>query len=194
MSKSDYRKDRIEKVNQHLDEYYIDEDWFAGGSEDVQSIGQYRDQTPKVFALRFPWGTRPIAAGPYRSKPSNQPGVKLAAEFDLPYMVDCPIKDFGVPEPKIVEDALYATILMMRRGTVPYVGCFGGKGRTGLFLALMLKVSYKACRRFWHSKEIDYVAGIRNLYSDHAVETQEQADFVRDFDVRALVKAVKRIK
>lgn len=160
----------------------------------VQSIGQYYEQKSKVFSILFPWGTRPIAAGPYRDKPLDQPGIKLAAEITLPCMIDCPIKDFGVPNPKLIESALLSTIVLMKGGIVPYVGCWGGKGRTGLFLALLLRVAHRATTRWWQRHPSDYVAGIRNLYSIHAVETQEQEDFVRDFDVSWLVKAVKRLK
>lgn len=160
----------------------------------VQSIGQYYEQEPKAFAILFPWGTCPISAGPYRSKPKTQPGIKLAGEFDLPCIVDCPIKDFGVPNPKLIESSLLSTIVLMKGGIVPYVGCWGGKGRTGLFLALLLKVAHKATTRWWQPKASDYVAGIRNLYSKEAVETQEQEAFVRDFDVIWLVRNVKHMK
>lgn len=189
MSRIDWKKNRRERLNRFSDDYFS-----APESATVQSIGQYYEQEPKVFSILFPWGTRPIAAGPYRDKPHEQPGIKLAAEINARCIVDCPIKDFGVPDPKLIESALLSTMTLMRGGIVPYVGCWGGKGRTGLFLALMLKVSYQLCRRFWHSREIDYVAGIRNLYSIHAVETQDQEDFVRDFDVSWLVKEAKRLK
>lgn len=189
MSKSDYLKDRHDKVNQQYDEYFDSPE-----QNIVQSIGQYVEQGPKTFPILFPWGTSPISAGPYREKPDTQPGIKLAKEIDLPFMVDCPIRDFSVPNPKLIESALASTIVLMKGGIVPYAGCWGGKGRTGLFLALLLKVAHLSTTKWYQRKPSDYVAGIRNLYSIHAVETKEQEKFVRDFDATWLVKMVKAIK
>lgn len=160
----------------------------------VQSIGQYAEQRPKTFAILFPWGTCPISAGPYREKPKDQMGVKLAAEIEASFVISCPIKDFQVPNPKLIERALLGTIVLMRGGIVPYVGCYGGKGRTGLFLALLLRVAHRATTRWWQRHPSDYVFGIRHLYSYHAVETKEQEKFIRDFDVSRLVQAAKALK
>lgn len=189
MSRSKYLNDRHNRVNRQYDEYFD-----LPEQNTVQSIGQYFEQKPKTFAILFPWGTCPISAGPYKEKPPTQPGIKLAAELDLPFMVDCPIKDFSVPNPKLIESALISTIVLMKGGIVPYVGCWGGKGRTGMFLALLIKVAHRATTRWWQRHPSDYVAGIRNLYSHHAVETKEQEKFVRDFDVSWLVKATKAFK
>ena len=54
-----------------------------------------------------------------------------------------------------------------------WVGCQGGWGRTGLFLALMAKVCGEA----------NPVSYVRHHYSPRAVETNEQMDYVRKFDV-----------
>jgi protein-tyrosine phosphatase len=60
-----------------------------------------------------------------------------------------------------------------------YVGCMGGKGRTGLFLAVLAKA--------WGIKNpVEYV---RANYYPHAVETKEQYAYVTNFKVS---KAIRR--
>lgn len=160
----------------------------------VQSIGRGPTNESKAFGILFPWGVAPIMAGPYSEKPKDSPGIKLAAEMDAPYMVDCPIKDFGTPNPKLIESALLSTIVLMKGGLIPFVGCGWGRGRTGLFLALLIKAAHYSTRPWWDFRVVDYVGMTRCLYRPEAVETKEQEEFVRNFDVKRLAKIVRGYK
>jgi len=63
-----------------------------------------------------------------------------------------------------------------------YIGCMGGWGRTGLFMALLAKASGIS----------DPVAFIREQYTPHAVETKEQQDYVANFDVSPIQRNLWR--
>jgi len=182
-----------EKKNYNVDiEYQIEDDDvfdFAG----VQSIGHPAVETI-AFGILFPWGVSPVMAGPYSEKPKDSPGIKLAAEMKAKYMVDCPIKDFGIPNTKLVESALLSTIVLMKGGLIPFVGCGWGRGRTGLFVALLIKVAHESTRRWWDFRTVDYVSKARAMYRPEAVETKAQEEFVRDFDVKRLAKIVRSYK
>lgn len=114
-----------------------------------------------------------VVGGPYRKRYPELFGVKLAAEIHADCDVDLPIADFSVPDEaacrRAVERALEA---LYKRGTI-YVGCYGGWGRTGLFLACLAK----ACGI---AEPVKYV---REHYTPRAVETRGQEDFVEAFDV-----------
>ena len=58
-----------------------------------------------------------------------------------------------------------------RAGEVVEVGCLGGHGRTGTALACLAVLA-------GHPAD-DAVAWVRRTYCDRAVETDEQADYVR---------------
>jgi hypothetical protein len=129
--------------------------------------------------MRVPFGfvSREIYAGPYRDKPKGVFGVKLAQEIPAPSNIAIPIRDFGVPTDSVaLQEALREVIKRLARHESIYVGCMGGKGRTGLFLALLVKALGK-------SNPVQYV---RANYDPHAVETPEQERYVAQFDVTAL--------
>lgn len=139
-----------------------------------------RIQSDLVFGFR----EFEFHGGPYRYKPGNAFGVCLLEEApainaqNYP-KVHLPIRDFSVPEDKAeVEDAIKRTFSAALDGETVYVGCMGGKGRTGLFLALLTKVA--------RGTTVDAVTRVRTVYNRHAVETEEQEDYVRGFDVTGL--------
>ena len=70
-----------------------------------------------------------------------------------------------------------------------HVGCFGGTGRTGLYLAGMAKVMPEY-RRKMHRPQFDPVLYVRKQYLSHSVETLEQKEFIRDLDVSDIVSWV----
>lgn len=127
-----------------------------------------------------------IIGGPF----DNFPGRKLAFgvcvraervpdERD----VHLPIHDFSVPEDeRAVKYALIDTFKAAIDGKQVYVGCMGGWGRTGLFLALMAKAAGIA-------SPVDYV---RENYTPKAVETREQYTYVKQFDVSTVQKVIRR--
>lgn len=104
--------------------------------------------------------------------------VRAEREPDI-YNVRVPIRDFSVPQPEQREEmvsALKQTIEAAMQGKLVYVGCAGGWGRTGLFLALLAKaLDVKDPVRF-----------VRSTYTSHAVETKPQENYVKNFDVASI--------
>ena len=92
--------------------------------------------------------------------------------------VTLPIHDFSVPRmPKDQVDCVIQRALgEALDGKEVYVGCMGGWGRTGLFLALLAKVCGEATPILY----------VRTHYTPRAVETAEQQAYVDGFDVGAL--------
>ena len=122
-----------------------------------------------------------IVGGPYDSFPGRDKafGVCVRAERAPPKGFDAhvPIKDFDVPRSKAdVDDAIKETLRAALEGRTVYVGCMGGWGRTGLFLALLAKTC----------GAISPVQFVREHYTPKAVETPEQFKYVMEFDVSEL--------
>ena len=134
------------------------------------------NQTLNFCPVRFGPSIRYLYGGPYRKKPEGMKGVKMAAEINAQCDVSVPTRDYCVPDPKELEQGIRKTILMLAKGEKVYVGCMGGVGRTGLFMAVLLKAMGVK----------DPIKMVRECYSPHAVETEEQEAFVRDFDTRRL--------
>lgn len=128
-----------------------------------------------------------ITGGPFDAYPGRQKafGVCVRAEY-VPEEKDVhlPIRDFDVPSSSAaVEKALKKAFTAAIDGRPVYVGCMGGWGRTGLFLALMAK-----------AVGIDDPVGyVRKHYTPKAVETRDQQLYVDKFDVRHLQKAIRRL-
>lgn len=88
--------------------------------------------------------------------------------------IHVPIEDFRTPESD--EQVTGAIIEILRHalaGREVFVGCMGGWGRTGLFLAVLAKAVGIE----------DPVAYVRSTYTDKAVETKQQEHYVARFDV-----------
>lgn len=154
----------------------------------VQSIGR----GIKTFVIPMPWGNCPIAAGPYIDFPfedKNYFGIKCAREIDMHYMFALDIKDFGLPDPDEAETAAFLAMAAMRVGMIPYIGCMGGLGRTGTLLGILAKVAQQATPKRFLGFSLPWKMGgdpvdwVREFYRPQAIETREQEDFVRDFDV-----------
>ena len=125
-----------------------------------------------------------VTGGPFDAMPytSADFGVCVRAEA-VPAFADekVPIEDFGVPADKeLLTEALLRTFMAAIDGRKVYVGCMGGWGRTGLFLALMAKAA----------GVLDPVDYVRREYTSRAVETARQELFVDQFDVRELRRAI----
>lgn len=127
-----------------------------------------------------------IVGGPYDFYPGPVKafGVCVRAEpTKKPIDAHLPIEDFSVPHnPSQVEAVLRQAFRAALRGRTVYVGCMGGWGRTGLFLALMAKVVGVP----------DPIGYVRMHYSCRAVETESQMHFVEDFDVTEIRKWLYR--
>lgn len=129
-------------------------------------------------SIRLPLNDRQffvVAGGPYMAKPEGYVGVKMAKEINLPCAVSIPTADFSVPDPKLMAKGLDEAVNRILLGQPLYVGCMGGIGRTGLFLAILAKAfDVKNPVRF-----------VRENYLSHAVETPQQMKYVTDFTVPA---------
>ena len=123
-----------------------------------------------------------VFGGPYDEKPYGMFGVKMAKEIHLPADVDIPTRDFHVPDKKTLQRGINATVKAILAGENVYVGCMGGRGRTGLFLSILAKA-------FGQRNPVEYV---RKNYYHQAVETTPQYRFVTNFPIPLAAKV--RIK
>lgn len=120
-----------------------------------------------------------IHGGPYNDFPGKDKafGVCVRAEQTKGREIDLhvPIHDFNVPQmpDSQVSAYLLKIIEAAMSGKTVYVGCMGGWGRTGLFLALIAKAAGVT----------DPVTFVREYYTSHAVETEGQQKYVDRFDV-----------
>lgn len=122
-----------------------------------------------IFRIGF--RTVKFTGGPYRNRTKNTFGVCVAKELrEMPHDVHVPIPDFKTPPMKVLEDTVTEIIARAYTGQEVYIGCMGGYGRTGLFMAAIAKVLGKA-------NPVHYV---RSNYHAHAVETAEQREMVAD--------------
>lgn len=86
--------------------------------------------------------------------------------------------DFGLPnDPATASEAIHRAFDRARAGDHVEVGCAAGQGRTGTVLACMAVLAGVPA-----SGAVEWVRG---AYSPHAVETAEQAAWIRDFADRA---------
>jgi hypothetical protein len=119
-----------------------------------------------------------VTGGPFRECPPSMKGVKMAKEIAAVCAVDIPTQDFQTPDRRTLYRGLSKAIDLLLAGEPLYVGCMGGKGRTGLFLAVLVKA-------FGVKKPVEYV---RANYYAHAVETPEQYKFVKQFTITPPIK------
>lgn len=127
-----------------------------------------------------------VVGGPFRDCPPSMKGVKMAAEVKMDCAVDIPTQDFKVPDRLLLYRGLHKAVGLMIEGEPLYVGCMGGMGRTGLFMAVLAKA-------FGVRKPVEFV---RKHYYSHAVETKEQYEFVKKFRItpalRLKIKKARR--
>ena len=138
---------------------------------------------PLKFGFPAAFYALKVHGGPFDQRPKRPESfnVCVRAERVPPDAVHArlPIVDFEVPEPEqrqLVEDTLFQALKAAIAGKTVYVGCMGGVGRTGLFMALLAKTA----------GALDPVSYVRASYASHAVETAEQKAYVETFDVARL--------
>lgn len=127
-----------------------------------------------------------VTGGPYKEADLMRfVGVKMAKEINLAADVNVPTVDFSVPKVADLTKGIREAVGYIVNGYPVYVGCMGGKGRTGLFMAILAKA--------WG---IDLpVKYVRANYYSHAVETEGQYEFVKNYKVpRDVVQMVRRAK
>jgi hypothetical protein len=123
-----------------------------------------------------------VAGGPYLARPANMVGVKMAKEIGAKADIDIPTQDFSVPSKDLLDAGLTQAVAAVLAGQQVYVGCYAGRGRTGLFLSILAKA-------FGVKMPVEYV---REHYYPHAVETDDQYQFVLDYPIPAEVKKMLR--
>lgn len=127
-----------------------------------------------------PWGlwqTVTLAGGPFVLRTADHFGVCLLEREHPGSDVWLPIDDFSVPRSTAATtDALKATLTALLEGQKVWVGCMGGFGRTGLFLALLARAA--GCET--------PIAHVRETYCKRAVETREQEQYVELFPLDGL--------
>lgn len=119
-----------------------------------------------------------IIGGPYRNKPFGLIGINMAEEIEKPSTYHVMTRDFSVPDVTDLRRGLMAGIVAMAQRKTLYVGCAGGIGRTGLYLAMLAKLMGIA----------DPVAYVREHYIPHAVETKHQQEYVASLRVDDLAR------
>jgi len=131
-----------------------------------------------------------VIGGPYMRFVDRQQtrlplvGVLMAEELrDVDYTIFVPTRDFSIPLMRLFRKGLMQSIAQMAIGNQLYVGCMGGIGRTGLFLAGLAKIMGVE----------DPVGYVREHYIPHAVETEAQKDFIRALKVEDIRKWAKII-
>lgn len=129
-----------------------------------------------------------VFGGPYADRPEGMFAVKMAEESVASCNVSVPTRDFGVPRDEDLRRGLRRALrhLILEDDRV-FVGCAGGLGRTGLFLACLAKVSGQ-------EHPVEYV---RSQYDERAVETNDQVEVVRalpTFWLRAWVALLRVIQ
>ena len=126
-----------------------------------------------------------VVGGPYMDRPNTYVGVKMAEEVNRPCDVDIPTRDYDVPPMDKLDAGLEQAVVYLLAGEPLYVGCMGGKGRTGLFLAVLAKVL----------GVVNPVEYVRAEYYSHAVETEPQYKYVTEYEAPASVtKAIRRAR
>lgn len=153
-----------------------------------------------------------VMGGPYREKPTGIKGVKLAPEINAGCNVILDIPDFGIPTIHAVDDAVYQSLKILCNEGEIYIGCMGGIGRTGMFMAILIKTIgtlnmqaeektwwYKI-KQFFGTRPSEYlgmrdfpVQFVRDEYLSTAVETDEQYSFVSRYDPEEMLDIRDRI-
>jgi protein-tyrosine phosphatase len=125
----------------------------------------------------------------------------MAPEVKAPSDLVVPTRDFGVPPEELFKFALHAAATRLIKGGHVYVGCGYGIGRTGTFIAALCKLNREVLyltrrgRGLGDDAVRDPVEEARRCYLERAVETTEQAKFVRGLDLFWLSRRIAaRIK
>jgi len=124
-----------------------------------------------------------VFGGPYPEKPAGMFGVNLAAEIALPSEIALPIRNYGAPTQAALQEGIAQAIERLAKGEILYAGCKFGYGRTGLFMACLAKACGIANPIEW----------TRSLYHPKAVESEEQVEFVQNFDASALTQRLREL-
>lgn len=149
-----------------------------------------------AFEVEFPMGVQLVFGGaPFRMAGMTHLDrldipifrVKCATEIQGDFDAEVPCQDFGTPKPKDMKAAVEEAIEAAFKGEPVFAGCMGGIGRTGTFLAVVLKV---LCPQYGFETD-GYVRAVKQLYFPPAVETDGQYSLISSIDVDDLRRKVK---
>ena len=168
----------------------------------MKSIAQFR-KTPGnldlngAFDVLFPLGVKLTFSGaPFRhahqGKMDGRPPyrVKCATEQSGACEIEVPCQDFGTPTHEDMLAGVEAAIDAAFAGKPVFAGCAGGIGRTGTFLAVVLKALNAEVVGFEHVP-LPWWEKVRIVYLKFAVETKGQKDLIEDIDVSAIRRRIK---
>lgn len=131
------------------------------------------DNEPTNFIeFEYEGKLKKIYGGSFFQAPLSDKYLKINLMEEYPNLqsdIYFPIKDFSVPNNMNDLRLVFEELLNSEKDV--YVGCFAGLGRTGLFMASLLKY-------VGHNNPI---IEVREQYNSHAVETQSQQEYVNGF-------------
>ena len=148
---------------------------------------KYKIQKPVplgVLPIHFKEGWLFVTGGPYGARLNGYLGVKMAKELTLRCDVSIPTEDFKTPDKADLDKGLYKVVRALLSDERVYVGCYAGKGRTGLFMAVL-------CKAFGYTNPVEHV---RANYYPKAVETKGQYDFVMNYRIPLKVRGAIFLK
>jgi hypothetical protein len=146
------------------------------------------------FDVEFPGGvTLTFIGGPFSVADTLPDAFKVkAATEQYGYCdISIPVADFGTPKDEDMLRAVEGAIVAAFAGKPVFAGCGAGIGRTGTFFAAVLKVLIPDVAASTGGQVDTYVGLVRQVYLGHAVETQDQVEFIGRLDVERLRKRVK---
>jgi hypothetical protein len=171
---------------------------------------KYFDTKPVEQCRSMPVQFGPVKAqvfgGPFKEYRPGQRrvvSVKMAAEVNHPHDISIPTRDFKVPKLSDMHAGIAKALEAIVQGNDLYAGCMMGVGRTGLFMACLAKVMLNyAEQKAWDFLSRDElkknaplhpaIIYVRKHYNSHAVETDDQKQFVSDFDTQPHVDWLTR--
>lgn len=111
--------------------------------------------------------------------------VNLMQEYQhLQSNLNIPIMDFNVPRDIAqFNDGLLTIVEHCLKDERVFFGCFGGVGRTGIVLACLNKIFGVDTNLVYHTRQ----------QLPHALETDEQIEFIKSFKVNDLRKKVEQL-
>jgi protein-tyrosine phosphatase len=137
----------------------------------------------RKFSVRFNGKLYFLYGGPFSLKPDGFFSVNLTQDLSINCNLNIPICDFNTPsnvDSFLV--SLWVIINHVLRYQGVYIGCYSGLGRTGMVLAILLRIFNEAEGHY-----SDSVSNIRAYYHINAIETENQEYFVRTVNIQYLV-------
>ncbi len=152
----------------------------------VRSIPFSKTDANGAFEVTYLGQRLQFFGGPFKLSAQHPDAflVKCATEQTGVYHAAIPCEDFRAFDPADLYKAVDAALDAAFRGSPIYAGCAGGIGRTGTFLAAVLKVFFP---------DENPVDTVRDVYLSYAVETADQRKLLASFDVSKLRRKARKL-